>query len=109
MPPRATRVVSVATARRLAISRQRLAGQRPAGDADGIMEVLRDLGCLQLDPISVVARSHQLVLWSRLGSYDLAALDRLLWEERRLFEYWAHAASIVLTEHYPIHRWLMRR
>ena len=33
----------------------------------------------------------------------------MLWEERRLFEGWAHAASIVLTEHYPIHRWIMRR
>jgi len=103
------RIITPAVARRLAISRQRLAGSAPAPDRDGIMEVVRDIGCLQLDPISVVARSHQLVLWSRLGAYDLAELDALLWEERRLFEYWAHAASIVLTEDYPIHRWLMRR
>jgi hypothetical protein len=72
------------------------------------MEAVRDLGCVQLDPIGVVARSHQLVLWSRLGHYDLAHLDRLLWEERRLFEYWAHCASIVLTEDYPIHNLQMR-
>ena len=72
------------------------------------MEVVRDLNCLQLDPISVVARSHELVLWSRLGTYDRSAFDRLLWDERRLFEYWAHGASIVLTEDYPIHRRLMR-
>jgi len=68
------------------------------------MEVARDLNCLQLDPISVVARSHQLVLWSRLGPYDVAKFDRLLWPEGKLFEYWAHAASICLTEDYPIHR-----
>jgi uncharacterized protein len=73
------------------------------------MEAARSLRCLQLDPISVVARSHRLVLWSRLGPYDLAELDAVLWEERRLFEYWAHAASLVLTEDYPIHRLLMRR
>jgi hypothetical protein len=73
------------------------------------MDVARDLGCLQLDPISAVARSHLLVLWSRLGSYNLADLDNVLYKERRLFEYWAHAASIVLTEDYPIHNWLMRR
>ena len=73
------------------------------------MGVLRDLGCLQLDPTSAVARSHLLVLWSRLGPYDPADLDRLLWHERRLFEYWAHAASIVLTEDYPIHSAVMRR
>ena len=55
-----------------------MAGPRPANDANGILETVRDLGCLQLDPISVVARSHQLVLWSRLGRYHLADLDSLL-------------------------------
>src|SRR5256885_15386384 len=103
------RAISIRTARRLAITRQRLAGPTPVSDRQGIMDVARDLGCLQLDPISVVARSHLLVLWSRLGIYDRGELDALLWEERRLFEYWAHAASIVLTEDYPIHSWLMRR
>jgi hypothetical protein len=70
---------------------------------------VRELGCLQLDPISAVARSHLLVLWSRLGAYDPADLDALLWEEKRFFEYWAHCASIVLTEDYPIHSEMMRR
>ncbi len=69
---------------------------------------MRDLGCLQIDPISAVARSPLLVLWSRLGAYDPAHLDALLWRERKLFEYWAHCASIVLTEDYPIHHALMR-
>jgi uncharacterized protein len=92
-------------ARRLAVLNQRLAGPRPTQ----IMDVARQLGCLQLDPLSVVARSHQLVLWSRLGGYDLATLDRLLWEERQLFEYWAHCASIVLTEDFPLHQAMMRR
>jgi uncharacterized protein YcaQ len=64
---------------------------------------------LQLDPISVVAPSHQLVVFSRVGPYQRKHLDTLLWEERRLFEAWAHAASIVLTEHYPIHGWITRR
>ncbi|NIP22845.1 MAG: hypothetical protein GWO38_03240 [Phycisphaerae bacterium] len=73
-------------ARRLAITRQRLAGPRPKPDAAGILAVIRDLNCLQLDPISAVAPSHLLVLWSRLGTYDPAHLDTLLWEERRLFE-----------------------
>ena len=43
-----------------------------------------------------------------MGNYDLAALDQLLWTDRSLFEYWAHMASIVLTEDYPIHALLMR-
>jgi uncharacterized protein YcaQ len=103
-----TRVISRAVARRLAIVAQGLAGPRPRADTEGIMEVISRLGCLQLDPINIVARSHLLVLWSRLGPYDQGLLDRLLWQERRLFEYWAHAASIVLTQDYPIHQMRMR-
>jgi uncharacterized protein len=107
--PAALRTVDPATLRRLFVTRQRLAGQRPAADAAGIMEVAADLGSLQLDPISVVARSHQLVLWSRLGGYGLGHLDRLLWRERCLFEYWTHGASIVPTGDYQLHHLLMRR
>ena len=103
-----TRIVSLTQARRLAVTRQRLAEPRPPANARGILDVMRDLGCLQIDPISAVARSPLLVLWSRLGAYDTAHLDQLLWRERRLFEYWAHCASIVPTEDYPIHHALMR-
>lgn len=90
-------------ARRLFITKQRLAGAQ----ATSIVEVVRDINCLQIDPISAVARSHQLVLFSRLGNYDLDELDKLMWDERKLFEYWAHCASIVLTEDYPIFQRLM--
>jgi uncharacterized protein YcaQ len=101
------RTISLQTARRLFLVRQRLNDRQPANDAAGILDVVRDLSCLQLDPISAVARSHQLVVWSRVGTYQLAALDQLLWRDRSLFEYWAHMASIVLTEDYPIHARLM--
>src|SRR5207247_2715368 len=60
------------------------------------------------DPISVVARSHLVVLWSRIGSYDPALVDQLLFGDRALFEYWSHAAAIVLTDDYPLHRLHMR-
>jgi uncharacterized protein len=108
--------LSPTLARRLAVTQQRLAGPAPAPGAQGLLDIVRDLGCLQLDPIAVVARSHQLVLFSRAGPYDLAHLDRLLWQDRSLFEYWAHCASIVLTEDYSIfnalmmtrHKWTVR-
>jgi len=102
------RAISMTTARRLAVTRQHLAGPRPTTDAAGMLDVVRDLGCLQLDPISAVAPSHLLVLWSRLGGFDPATLNTLLWEDRTLFEYWAHCASIVLTEDYPLHQPRMR-
>lgn len=99
------RTITPTLARRLNIVRQHLSGPYP--ESSQMLPVIRDLGCLQLDPTSAVARSHLLVLWSRLGMYDPAQLDALLWQERQLFEYWAHCASIVLTEDYPIHAYRM--
>ena len=103
--------VPPAAARRLALRAQRLDGPLPRGrpGLDAVREVCRALRCLQLDPTSVVARSHLLVLYSRLGAFDPALLERLAYEERELFEYWAHEASLVLTEDLPLHEWEMGR
>jgi uncharacterized protein YcaQ len=90
--------------RRLAVSQQRLSGPLPDPTEDGILSVIRRLGCVQIDPMRVVERSHQLTLWSRMGPYDPTLLDILRWQRRALFEYWAHAASVVLTDNLPIHR-----
>lgn len=79
-----------------------LAGPLPDVAAEPLRDTLSRLRCLQLDPVAVVAPSHQIVLWSRIADYRPADLDHLLWEQRWLFEYWAHAASIVLTDDYPI-------
>ncbi|MER5736813.1 MULTISPECIES: DNA glycosylase AlkZ-like family protein [unclassified Streptomyces] len=100
--------LSIEHARRMAVSCQHLEGPAPRRGDERLREVLSTLRCLQLDPIDAVAQSHLLVLWSRLGSFDRRRLDTLLWKERWLFEYWAHAASIVLTEDYPLHQALMR-
>jgi hypothetical protein len=94
--------LSLPEARRLAVLGAGLAEPR----ARPITNVVEHLGRLQMDPTSAVARSEQLVLWSRLGVYDVAELDRLLWEERRLFEF---RAFIVPTSDYGIHRETMRR
>jgi uncharacterized protein YcaQ len=81
-----------------------LAGPSPPATAAGLLELARRIRCIQLDPTNAVARTQLLVPYSRLGAYDPALLDRLLWHEKSLFHYWAHAASLVLTEDYPIHR-----
>ncbi len=103
--------VTLQDARRLAISRQRLdEWQRPVPiDRSAIVNLFRRLGCVQLDPIRRVERTHMLVLWSRLGLFDPAVLDELRFTERAIFEYWAHAASLVLTEEWPAYGWMMRR
>ena len=102
--------LSVTAARRLAVRAQRLDGPAPRGrpDREAILDVCRSLRCLQLDPTNVVARNHLLVVFSRLGPFDPALLEQLAYEDRTLFEYWAHEASLVLSEDLPLHRYLMR-
>jgi len=76
------------------------------GSARTILDTVRQLGFLQIDPISTVAPPQQLVLWSRLGPYDVGELERLLWVERRLFEWNAYVWPI---ESLPLVRARMRR
>src|SRR6266540_3542108 len=94
--------VSVIEARRIAVRAQLL-----DGSANDVLSTVRHLGRLQIDPISTVAPPQHLVLWSRLGSsYDPAELGRLLWDEKRLFEW---AAFIWPIEDLPLVRARMRR
>jgi uncharacterized protein YcaQ len=93
-------MVGDATARRIAIHAQLL-----DGSAADVLETVRRLGYLQIDPIATVAPPQQLVLWSRLGAYDTAELDRLLWEERKLVEW---RAFIWPVESLPLLRARMR-
>jgi uncharacterized protein YcaQ len=87
-------------ARRIAVHAQLL-----DGSATSVLETVRRLGFLQIDPIAAVARAERLVLWSRLGSYDPSELDRLLWEERKLIEWRAY---IYPVETLPLLRARMR-
>jgi uncharacterized protein len=77
----------------------------PKGRAtrQSVLAAIRAMNVLQIDTISVVARSPYLVLWSRLGHYDPAWLDQLL-ANGDLFEYWAHAACFLPIEDYPLYR-----
>ena len=94
-------LVSPEEARRIAVHSQLL-----DGSATGVLDTVRRLGRLQLDPIATVAPAQHLVLWSRLGAFDTAELDRLLWDERVLFEWNAY---IYPLETLPLIRALMRR
>ena len=76
-------------------------GAEPAPTRDTIYATISQIGCIQIDTINVIRRSHYLIPWSRLGNYDPTDLDALSSPiDRRLFEGWQHAACYIpLTEY----------
>jgi uncharacterized protein len=104
--------LSRAQARRIALAAQGFGEPRPDGpiDARRIARTVRRLGLLQIDSVNVLARAHYVPLFSRLGPYPTALLDAAAWgRPRRLFEYWAHEASLLPVETQPLMRWRMHR
>jgi uncharacterized protein YcaQ len=97
---------SIETARAMLLGAQGLTPVRKRATKSDVRETIRRMGVLQIDSISVVARSPYLVLWSRLGSYEQRWLDELL-AEGTLFEYWSHAACFIPIEDYGLYRRLM--
>ena len=101
----ASPALPLSAARALALHAQGLTTPNraePSPTLDTLYETVARLVCVQIDTLHVVRRSQYLVLWSRLGAYDPADLDRLIYDpaHRRLFEYWYHAASIIPLSEY---------
>jgi uncharacterized protein YcaQ len=69
-----------------------------------LVQFTRDVGGIQLDSINVVDRAHHLTLWSRFGPFDRSRLDRMVYHDRHLFEYWSHVACLVATDDFPAWR-----
>ncbi len=86
--------LSLPRARRIAVRAQAL-----DGSARDVLDAIRRMGRDQLDPTNTIAPSHLLTIWSRLGTFSRAELERLLWRERALFEW---KAFIYPTEDFPI-------
>ncbi len=112
--PRADRSLSLPRARRIALAAQGFDRPRPARppSVNQIAALVGRLGLLQLDSVNVFARSHYLPVFSRLGPYDRSRLDQIAGHgtgriDRRLFEYWAHEASLIPVALQPLLRWRM--
>ncbi|MBN1780012.1 YcaQ family DNA glycosylase [bacterium] len=99
--------MTLTEARQLAVGRQRFAfSHGMTGEKDGVFRTVAHLGYVQIDTISVVERAHHHTLWNRVPGYRPGDLDALLSRDRRIFEYWGHAASYLPLEDY---RFYMRR
>ena len=102
--------LSAAEARRIAIGAQGLAAPRPTQTAGRphIRKIAERLGAVQIDSVNVLARSHYLPHFARLGPYAPALLENEAWGARpSLFEYWGHAASLMPVGYQPLFRWRM--
>ncbi|GGK90435.1 winged helix-turn-helix domain-containing protein [Mangrovihabitans endophyticus] len=102
--------LSVAQARRVALASQGFTDPPPGGAADRrhLRRVLRRLHLIQMDSVNVLQRAHFMPLYSRLGPYDPALLERAAYRgPRELFEFWGHEASLINVELQPLFRWRM--
>lgn len=98
--------LSIEEARRVALLAQGLRGARPGG---GVPAMLRRLGAVQLDTISVLARSHELVAYARLGAIGRKRVERAYWGRgSSTFEYWSHAAGVIPLEDWPYYEFRRR-
>lgn len=97
-------VLSKAQARRVALAAQGLHKKRPENGVDQrhIRRVVRTLGLLQLDFVNVLVPAHYLVVFSRLGAYQRPRFDKLMYGSKEFTEQWAHEASIVPADAWPL-------
>ncbi|MDH6703235.1 crosslink repair DNA glycosylase YcaQ family protein [Streptomyces griseoviridis] len=97
--PRPSTTLSADEARRIALRAQGFVGTPDR--RGGVRGVLRHLGAVQLDTISVLARSHELIPYARLGAVGRATVEDAYWKDTHAFEYWSHAACILPIEEWP--------
>jgi len=103
--PISTQTLTLSQARRIAVAAQGLDRPRREGTVTmrGVQRVIDRVGLLQIDSVNVLARAHLVPLYSRLGPYDTALLERATAApRRRLVETWAHEASFVPPETYGL-------
>ena len=98
------RQISLSAARRIALSAQGFCRERPACEVNAghLRRTINRLGLLQLDYVNVLVPAHLMVLFSRLGPYDVKRFHRLVYDGRDFTEQWAHEASIVPAELWPV-------
>lgn len=93
--------ISLEQARHAAINSQLLGNKNNlAKGKEGVYQVIEKLGYIQIDTISVIERAHHHTIWTRCPDYKPEFLDKLQAKDKRIFEYWGHAASYLPLNDY---------
>jgi len=92
--------ISLPEARSLALGSQLLLNNNSLTGKKGVLKVIEQLGYVQIDTISVVERSHRHILWTRVPDYKEDMLKELIDKDKKVFEYWSHAAAFLPMQDY---------
>jgi uncharacterized protein YcaQ len=92
--------INLAKARAFVLKKQLLNTTLKLNGKKGVMDIIDSLGYIQIDTISVIERSHHIVLFTRSADYKKEFLHTLQAKDKKIFEYWAHAASFIPMKDY---------
>ena len=92
--------ISINEARNLALNRQLVFRDNEISSKKKLHIIIEQLGYVQIDTISIVERAHKHVLWTRLPEYKNEMLDELIDKDKKVFEFWDHAAAYMPMKHF---------
>ncbi len=93
-------IISADDAKRLALHNLHSAESRTGSPKKKLLDIITTLGYIQIDTISIVERAHKHVLWSRLPEYKNEMLDELIDKDKKVFEFWDHAAAYLPMKYF---------
>jgi uncharacterized protein len=91
--------IDLSTAQRISLENQ-LYNYLSHRGKEGVLTMIKGLGYIQIDTVSVIERAHHHTIWSRIPKYQQSWLDIMLAKDRSIFEFWGHAASFLPMEDY---------
>ncbi|MBZ0203563.1 MAG: winged helix DNA-binding domain-containing protein [Ignavibacteria bacterium] len=93
-------IISLKNARYLALHNQFLLDTHVNNSKKDLLKIIENIGYVQIDTISIIERAHKHILWTRFAGYKNEMLDELIDKDKKVFEFWDHAASYVPMKHY---------
>jgi uncharacterized protein len=95
-----TKIISIQDARYLALHNQLLLDTHLPKTKEDLLGIIEQIGYVQIDTISIIERAHKHVLWTRFPGYKNEMLDELVDKDKKVFEFWDHAAAYMPMKYF---------